>query len=336
MDLTARVPDRVVDFGGWTPIRMAWDGGAPAVDWCHTEGVPFDDPFFDQTVERCFRHPFRLLFRHQTGMEELERLASDHPGVEPAGFVFHMSRCGSTLVSQMLAAVPEHLVLSEAPPVDWVLRSHHGGPVAVDDETRADWLRWTVAALGQPRDDHQRRLFVKFDAWSTVELPLIRRTFPDVPCLFLFREPVEVLASQSRRMGAHVIPGVLPPAMLGVPLPVDGRPSLMDFAARVLARICEAALAHHDDPLVTFADYRQLPGFATSELLTAWSVPVDAEGMERMIEAAGRDAKNPVLPFAADPAALRASATPEVVTAAERWLHPLHDRLGRLATRAAH
>ena len=35
-------------------------------------------------------------------------------------FVFHVSRCGSTLVSQMLAAVPQHLVLSE--PVDLLER----------------------------------------------------------------------------------------------------------------------------------------------------------------------------------------------------------------------
>jgi hypothetical protein len=37
----------------------------------------------------------------------------------PDGFVFHMSRCGSTLVAQMLAVVPDHVVVSEAEPLDY-------------------------------------------------------------------------------------------------------------------------------------------------------------------------------------------------------------------------
>ena len=197
-------PDTLV---GWTPVRVDGRGDSAVVDWCRTDGVPFDDPTFDQTVQRCFRHPFRLLFRHRTDMEELRRFAETHPGLPPAGFVFHMSRCGSTLVSRMLAACPEHLVVAEAGPLDSVLRDETGQPVR---------LRWMMAALGQQRDARQRRLFVKFDSWSALHLPLVRRAFPDVPWLFLFRDPVEVLVSHARHMGAHVVPGVLPPELTGV------------------------------------------------------------------------------------------------------------------------
>jgi hypothetical protein len=323
-----------VDLTGWTPVRMEWEGTSPAVDWCRTDGIAFDDPFFDQTVERCFRHPFRLLFRHRSGMEQLRRWRDDHPGLPPAGFVFHMSRCGSTLVSQMLAAATSHLVLSECPPVDWVLRSGLGGPVPVDEATRSDWLRSVIAALGQRRDDRQRRLFVKFDAWSTVALPLVRRTFPDVPCLFLFRDPVEVLVSHSRRPGAHVIPGALPAEVLGVALPDRAADSRVDYAARVLARICHAALAHGDDPMVTFADYRRLPGLVTTGLLPAWGVTVDDEDEALMRQAAGRDAKNPVLAFLPDQERKQAEAGPDVEAAAGRWLSSSHEALQGLAARA--
>ncbi len=322
-----------MDLTGWTPIRIDWDHQAPVVDWCRADGIAFDDPFFDQTVERCFRHPFRLLFRHRTGMDELVKWAAGHPGLAPAGFVFHMSRCGSTLVSRMLAALPAHLVVSEAPPVDWVLRSHHHAPVPVDDATRARWLQATLAALGQPRDDRHRRLFVKFDAWAAVDLPLIRRTFPDVPCLFLFRDPVEVLVSQEQRRGAHVVPGALPTEVLGVPSPETTGESLTDFAARALARICQAALAYADDPMVTVADYRRLPGFVTTHLLPAWGVPVNGADRARMLDAAGRDAKNPVLPFEADHERKRAAVTPAIDAAARRWLTPIHGELERLVDR---
>ena len=299
---------------GWSPIRVGWRAGEPVVDWCYTEGVPFTEPFFTETVETCFRNPFRLLFRRETDMEMVGRFVDDHPGIAPSGFIFHMSRCGSTLVAQMLTAMPEHLVLSEPGPVDTVLRAR------APERDRSTWLAWMLAALGQARAPGQWRLFVKFDAWSVLHLPLVRRTFPHVPWLFVYRDPLEVLASQMRHRGAHVIPGVVP-ELFG-PRQLECSPT--EYAARVLGRICEAALAGKDDPLGRFVEYRQLPEFVVSGLAPTWSLSLDEE---RLREVAGRDAKNPVLPFEHDGPFPRASATPEVRAAADRWVLPLYEAL---------
>jgi hypothetical protein len=313
------------DLRGWTPIRVDWRDGRPVVDWCHTEGVVFTEPFFAETVERCLRHPFRLLFRHETTIEVMGRHVTEHPGLPPAGFVFHMSRCGSTLVAQMLAAVAEHLVLSEPGPIDSVLRARETNPDLTDAE-RVTWLRWIVGALGQG-NDRQTRLFVKFDAWSALELPLVRLAFPDVPCLFLFRDPVDVLVSQSRRYGAHVLPGVLPAGAFGMTPDAAARVPLVEYAARVLASICEAALEWEHDPLVTFADYADLPGLVLSDLLPAWSLALSEPDLARMAEAATRDAKNPSLAFDRDEAWRLGPPSPAVEAAAERWLTPAFERL---------
>jgi gluconate kinase len=317
------------DLAGWTPIRLDWDDGRPTVDWCHTEGVEFTEPFFDETVRRCLRHPFRLLFRRRTDIEAVGRFVADRPGLAPAGLIFHMSRCGSTLVSQMLAAVPGHLVLSEAGPVDSVLRARSAVRELTDAE-RATWLRWMLAALGQPRTAEQRRYFVKFDAWSTLDLRLIRTVLPDVPWLFVHRDPVEVLVSHSRRRGAHVIPGALPREALPVASAPEEQISLVEYAARVLTRICEAALDMQADPLATFVDHRSLPSFVLHELPERWSLPMTEDDAARMAARAVRDAHNPVLTF--EPA--RADPSPEIEAAAERWLTPLHQQL--LDAGAAH
>ena len=315
------------DFGGWTPVRVAWRGGRPRVEWCHTEGAAFTDLFFADTVRRCRADHFRPPLRRETTMEEVGRFVDHHPGLPPAGLVFHMSRCGSTLVSQMLGAAPEHLVLSEPAPVDSVLRAHQNGS-AVTDEDRSRWLRWMVAALGQSRPP-RRRLFVKFDAWSVTELATVRRAFPDVPWLFLFRAPVAVLASHARLPGAHVVPGVLPPEVLGVAFPVGDPNPLTGYAARALARICAAALAWKDDPGITFVDYSRLPDFVVGDLLAAWSLSVTGEGVARMRHAAGRDAKNPNRPFKPRSAQEKAEPEPEpeLRAAADRWLMPEYERL---------
>ena len=325
MDLTGDA-----DLRGWTPIRVEWHDRRPVVDWCHTEGVDFTDPFFGETVQRCLRQPFRLLFRRETTIERVGRHVAEHPGLPPAGFVFHLSRCGSTLVAQMLAAVGDHLVLSEPGPVDSVLRANQADPDLADAE-RATWLRWIVGALGQG-NGHQSRLFVKFDAWSTLELALVRRAFPDVPWLFLFRDPVEVLVSQSRRYGAHVLPGVLPAATFGLPPAAAANMALVEYAARVLARICESALAWEHDPLVTFADYADLPGLVFSDLLPAWSLAVSEPDLARMATAATRDAKIPGLEFDRAEAARRPTPSPAIEAAAERWLRPSFERLRSVRT----
>jgi hypothetical protein len=172
------------------------------------------DPFFAQTVERSLRHPAHMLFRHDTPMEALGELNEQSPGAPPKGFIFHASRCGSTLIAQMLAAQPENVVISEASPVDVVLRSHLRDP-GISEEQRILWLRWLLNAFGQRRFGEEKRLFVKFDSWHALFLPLIRRAFPDVPWIFVYREPVEVLLSHGRRRGGQMIPGVLEPGLFG-------------------------------------------------------------------------------------------------------------------------
>ncbi len=112
------------DFEHWIPMRVYWHQARPMVDWGYLGERRFTDPFFEQTIGRCVRHPADLLFRHQTPLEFLGELAERRPGLTPTGFIFHLSRCGSTLISQMLAAAPKHVVISEASPIDAILRAH--------------------------------------------------------------------------------------------------------------------------------------------------------------------------------------------------------------------
>jgi hypothetical protein len=134
-------------LAGWTPIALSWDGERPVVRWCFTDGVQFTDPFFDQSIDRCLQDPFRLLFWRETDIRALAELSPTSPEVEPAGFIFHMSRCGSTLLTQMLAALPTTLALSEPSPLEAVLRARTG-PSSLSDTEACALFRWMVAALG--------------------------------------------------------------------------------------------------------------------------------------------------------------------------------------------
>lgn len=184
------------------------------VDWGYLGARRFIKPFFNQTVEQCVSHPADMLFRHKTPLEQLGEIMPSQPRVRPAGFIFHMSRCGSTLISQMLAAVPENIVLSEPAPLDTVLRAHFENP-EITGEQRARWLQWLVGTWAWRRHPAEKNLFIKFDSWHTLFLPVIQRAFPEVPWIFVYREPLEVMVSQTRRRGGHMIPGALEPQLFG-------------------------------------------------------------------------------------------------------------------------
>src|ERR1700688_4974837 len=100
-----------VDLDGWTPVRVYANGGEPVVEWALVDG-PFADPFFEQTANRAMEQPFNAAFARRTPIAALEERHRNAPGLAPAGFIFHMSRCGSTLIAQTLAHVCAKILLS--------------------------------------------------------------------------------------------------------------------------------------------------------------------------------------------------------------------------------
>ena len=297
-------------LAGWTPTEVR---AGPVIRWCFTDGLDFTDPFFDESIERSLRDPFRLLFWRETDMAALAQFAAESPGLAPAGFIFHSSRCGSTLLTQMLAGLASTLVMSEPGPIDAVLRLEGS---AAD---RVDWVRWVVSALGQPRRPSQTGFVVKFDAWSILQLPVILRAFPDTPCVFVYRDPVEVVSSQLGRRGYHMIPGTLPPEWFGMsPSEVTSvRPE--EYCAAVLRRLCEVAV----ESGLRVVNYRDLPGAVTETIAPLFGIDPDPAVFTRV---AGRDAKNPFVPFVATPRPLAPAARAMV----EARVGPAYEALERV------
>src|ERR1700712_2848198 len=85
-------------FSGWVPIHILEHGPRPEVWWSHLGGLRFEEPFFLQTVTNALNSPLAKLLQRSTKIEELIAAAEQEPFVEPAGFIFQVTRCGSTLV----------------------------------------------------------------------------------------------------------------------------------------------------------------------------------------------------------------------------------------------
>ena len=306
---------------GWVPTRIVWHGSDPAVEWSHLGDRRFAEPFFEQTVRRCRQ-------RREMSIDTL-REREPHPGIAPTGFVFHMSRCGSTLISQMLASRREHIVISEADPIDAVLRARLRHP-GVSDDQRTTWLQGLVNAFGQPREGGEHRLFVKFDSWSVVDLPLIHAAFPDVPWVFVYRRPDEVLASHARERGSQMVPGVLEAALLGIDPASVAVHALDEYAAQVLSAICNSAVRHHARGRGMFVNYTELPSAVWTRLGAHFDMTLSVDDIACMQEVTTRHAKRPYEPYDAEPDVVHGSIPPHLRELAARWVGPSYAELEAL------
>jgi hypothetical protein len=309
----------------WRPVALfALPGGGAAVDWAHFAGASLSEPFFGLSAVRAERLPFNRLFRYRTRLEDFVAGGSGESWAPPAGFIFHMSRSGSTLVAQMLAALPGSLVISEAPPLDAMVRVACGATSSLDP---ADALRAMVGALGR-RGAGSDPAFVKLHFWHALALPLFRRAFPTVPWLFLHRDPVEVVVSQMRSRGAEMMTGMVPMLGIGPDAPAE------EQIAAALEGVCAAALDAAASGGGLFVDHADLPGAVFSHVLAHFGVDPGAEGRAAMAAAAVRDAKAPIRPFAPDARIKQREASAQVRRAADLHLAAVDQRLKALGGEA--
>jgi hypothetical protein len=308
------------------PIRFLLTSQGPVFRWCYFGDRPFSEPFWDHDVEAQMARPANLFFQPQTTIDQLSRFVERVNAPTPAGFIFHMSRCGSTLITQLLRALPQNIALSEPSVVDSVLRIRQRYPAITVDQ-QAEWLRLIVAAAGYPRRPAERNLFVKFDCWNVSQLPLLRRAFPQVPFVFVYREPVEVMVSQTTRPGAQMMPHFVQAENYGIPLADAIRLTQVQYCGRVLASVCRSALEYHRQDPMLLINYRQFPDVIWNELARYWGIKFDANELEILRANAGTDAKHPEISFHGDSEQKRQAAGPELIEETERLIRPWYNEL---------
>jgi hypothetical protein len=169
---------------GWTPVALSLAHGELAIDWGDLRGVRFSEPFLHQTIERWAADDPAPLMR--TGRAALEALDGE-PSLDPALIIFHVSRCGSTLLSRLLGELPGVLAVSEPGPVNSLLLANEFATPAA--------LRLLVRALGRKRFGDERHYVLKLSSWNVTRATLVRATFPAAKFVWLQRAPEAVVAS---------------------------------------------------------------------------------------------------------------------------------------------
>lgn len=310
----------------WIAGRSA-EGTEIGFDWTWLGDSKTDAPLFEMAIRKASTFPFNRMFRIRTSLQTIIDGAPRADSIAPSGFIFHMSRCGSTLVARMLGAARTNLVASEPEPVDAVLLWAERSDAPHDRKIAA--IRAVVAAIARKRDADWSRFFIKFDAWHMLSFRLLREAFPDVPWIFLYREPIEVLVSLSSQPGIQTVPGLLPTNLVDIENP-EAMPQ-EEYTARLLDKICDAAITHHSEGNGLIIDYRDLPDAALGQIVRHFGFVPDDEDIAAMRDMTRQHSKTPTEAFSPDSRNKQASASAEMRELANRVMHATHERLRQIS-----
>ena len=278
----------------WIPYQLMAGEEDRVCRWLYLDNHFFTEPFFDETISHCRQEPCNSKrLKCVTGLDILPQWAQELEHVPPSAFIFHVSRCGSTLASQLLALAPAHIVLSEVPFFDELLR---WGKSSGSDT--ASLLAASIAFYTARRKSEQTHSFIKTDSWHLHFYPLLRQMYPDVPFILLYRHPAEVIRSQQKRRGVQSVPGLIEPELFGFSREEIQHLSLDGYMALVLEHYFNSMLMiAAQDPLAFLIDYKQGPVAMMKTIAGATGVTFDEVMWKKISERSGLHAKYPDLPF---------------------------------------
>lgn len=196
-------------LSNWIPYRLEIIELEVRVLWLDLEDRFIAEPFFDETIldnKIYAKNNGRGRLVSQSDIRSLCEWASRIEASSVTAFIFHVSRCGSTLLSQCLVADQKHVVIPEAPLLDDILQMDE--VLLPEGISKEQFFKAALTFLGQKRLG-QEQLFIKLDSWHIHKYNLLRRWFSDAPFYFLSREPKAIIQSHAKRRGIHMIPGYL-------------------------------------------------------------------------------------------------------------------------------
>lgn len=214
----------------WIPYRLDKHEDDPKCRWLFLGNETITEPFFADTIAKCKKLSQNSQLRRSiSNTSVLQEWAVYNETLPPAAIIFHISRCGSTLVSQLLGLNPENIVLSEVPFFDELLRLGYREKRDISSELKA-----AISFYSNRRNETQKRVYIKTDSWHIHFYQMFRELYPDTPFVFLYRNPAEVLRSQQKTRGMHAVPSVVEPEIFGFDIESMLQLSLDEYLAHVL------------------------------------------------------------------------------------------------------
>ncbi len=324
------------NFDRFRPVGVKRDKQRRALEivWGDMGDAPLTDSFYKLSMDHAAGSAYGAA-RFRTEQDTLKLVANEPDLLPFSGVVFHMARTGSTLVHRLFSKIGRVQSLSEIALLDKAMSVTESWP----DDERNDVLHDLVAAFRRPRRPNERQFITKMtDAGASIRLPLFRQAFPEVPWIFVYREPIEVMVSVLSKPSGNIDGWYRnrTQAATRLQMPQLSSPSMWpeEFMARTLRRFCSAAVgAAKSTPPGKFlaVPYSRLPDAIWETIAPHFGVALSDKDVDVMRAEARYSAKatGPV-EFKSDSELKRAQATPYMVRLANELVGPAIEELRSL------
>jgi hypothetical protein len=272
----------------WIPYRLYLEEGQRFCKWLFVDDKDFTEPFFDDTIFKCRQISSNSQrMKCISSLDILPEWSGSLESIKPSAFIFHVSRCGSTLATQLLGLNEANITLSEVPFFDELLRSQK-------EEQTAHLLQAAISFYGAKRKPAQQRLFIKTDSWHIFFYPLIRKLYAETPFILLYREPGEVIRSHQKRRGMQAVQGVIEPELFGFDRENIKKLGLDEYMAKVLEKYFLSFIEIAEkDPFAFPVNYNEGPLAIVEKIATTAGFSFTEDELDKMKQRASYHAKYP-------------------------------------------
>lgn len=273
----------------WLPYR--YQPKSRLVNWLIPVGHA-TEPFQDEYISRCRQKLVNQIIQPCTSLECAHQQAKCLPDVEPAGFIFHLSRCGSTLVSGCLSELASTCVFSESPLLTELLLD--------EDLSSTEQHVFLKSFINMQASAFPNRpqMIIKWNAWDIFRWTLIREVYANIPIIFLVREPIEILASHHKFAGRHMS-GDRSLSILNSVFIGKGQ-ALLSFRCAVLAALLGEMNKFSNDSYVLRVDYRQLDAEEIRKIIDHFCLFIDSQSFQSITRRLQFHSKIPDATFSDD------------------------------------
>lgn len=313
------------------PVDVWYTNGPEAtVWWINRASHPMVEPFFCETVTALRKQS--QVEEYSTGWSALLSRASALPDVRPAGLIFHIGRCGSTLLANALRTAAGVVILSEPQIVDGILLPPDSWHRPADwQDVQLQLLDSTIRLLGRTEDINPK-VVIKTTPISILSIPLFRALWPGIPGVIIIRNPIEVVVSCLRSPTGDVSMRWSPMKRKYLGLEnTDASMTVVEFCARYLGRLCDVA-ADSAAPHWQVIDYQDLTPSRIRDIGEQFDLimpPADSVQFTTALSTYSKDARRGVA-FHSDTSDKQKAATDLVRYAVRTWAEGPYLRLRRI------
>ncbi len=286
---------------GDVPARIVWQGRNPVVELRRIETAALQRAFWDEVWADA----------PVSGIVPLDQLPEPAGQSALRGGIFHTYRCGSTLLCRQLSAIAGVYAIAEPSFLSQLVLGQEQSPAELSSR-----LHKVTALLAQGLGKDGECIVVKWPGLLGSRADMLAKALPEVPTLFLYRDPLEVLASIEQRPLGNMDGAAL---AAGAEESANGaQHSDAAKAASVIAVLCRQVA---EIASIARCDYRDLD---PARIATFLGLEPTKEDLAAMATAGGWYSKAApgAARFADDSAQKRAQASAEVRQLAAEVLAP--------------